>query len=185
MEEKPHGIVDELNDEYYELIKHLSKLPHRILQNYHLAALSQMILHELGRKDCFNFKRAVYLVDNPDFDHLIGVAGYCNCECKHHTSDVWTDPCSFGADMEHAQFHNDIKNFIRQSLKRKDINVKDAEDIKKFGKLIGIENPQILSWSMKHGNHGILLYETESELPDWRKDLLDNSVALLSLCGFN
>ena len=94
--DKKNGPHDEFSDEYYNLIKNLSKLPHRILQNYHLAALSEIILHELGHKDCFDFKRAVYLVDNPDFDHLVGVAGFCNGECKHHKSDLWDCPDNKG-----------------------------------------------------------------------------------------
>lgn len=180
----PERIDDEFYYKYCQLIENLSRLPHKILQHHHIDALSQMILHELGHDDCFSLKKAVYLVDNPDFDHLIGAAGFCKNECKHHKTDLWKAPTSFVKDMQDASFHNDVKNFMQKSLKRKEVNIKDENDVKHLGEFVGIEDPQAISWGMKHGNHGILIFEGDKNLPEWSKDMLRNSVALLSLCGF-
>jgi len=170
-------------DEQLQVVERISYLPHKILQNHHIHGLSQLILHELGHSNCFGLKRAVYLVDNPDFDHLIGAAGFCHKECEFHQPDLWKAPTSFAKDMKFAYFHNDMKKLVLPSLKRKDINLHDANEIKVLGQWTGMENPQSISWNMKHGNHGILIFEKDSDLSPWKQELLRNAVALLSLCG--
>jgi hypothetical protein len=168
-------------DEQNLLVNNLSLLPHKILQNYHLASLSQIILHELGHSNCFGFEKAVYLIDNPDFDHMVGVAGFNKCECKHHKEDLWADPKSFDEDMKEATFHNDAKKIISNSLKLKNLSLDDALDIKEIGRSLGMKNPDFFSWHMKHDNHGILIFEPNKSLCAWRRGLLANAVALLSL----
>jgi hypothetical protein len=177
----PENINDEFYYEYCKLIENLSSLPHRILQNHHLEALSQMILHELSHDQCFGLKRAVYLVDNPDFDHLVGAAGFSCDECALHKKDLWGSPESFVKDMKVAHFHNDVKTFIHHSLRKKDFDLNNAIEVKELGSFVGINNPQIVSWGMKHGNHGILMFESDKDIPEWRRQMLQNSVALLSL----
>ena len=151
-----------LDKDYYKLVEHMSQLPHKILQHHYLEALPQIILHELGHNHTgFGFKRAVYLVDNPDFDHLVGSAGFCCEECKHHKENMWHEPHTFVEDMKEAQFHNEMRKIIRQSLKRKDIDLNNHNDVKELGRYLGFACPDSFSWNMKHGNHGILIFEKE------------------------
>lgn len=176
--------IKKVDDDRFDLVSNLSRLPHKILQNHHLEGLSQILLHELGHDTCFGLRRAVYLVDNPDFDQMIGVAGFSKNECKHHKSDLWVSPASFHGDMCEACFHNDSKKFTHKSLQRKNFSIQDGAALKDFGAMFDMENPQAFSWNMKHNNYGILLFEKDKHLCLWREDLLSNAAALLSLCGF-
>jgi len=181
-----HNIKDPekfLEQEYHRLIDHVSQLPHKILEHHHVDSLVEMILHEIGHDKGFGLKRAIYLVDNPDFDHLVGAAGFCKGECKFHKSDIWHAPHTFSHDMKDAEFHNNVKKFFKNSLKRKDVNLEDARDIQELAKVTGVNDPQFFSWNMKHGNHGILIFDQEGELSPKKRNLLNNSVALLSLCS--
>jgi hypothetical protein len=166
------------------LASYLSGLLHKVLHYHDVDALPQIVLHEIGHDHSFALSKATYLVDNPDFNHLSGVAGYDNCECGLHHEDMWKDPYSFAKDMKEAQYHNNVRAFLNDSLKRKDVNLNDASEVKDLGKLLGLQNPEFFAWSMKHGNHGLLLFEKkEMDENPWKKDLLRNVSALLSFCG--
>ena len=55
----------------------LADLPKRMVPLYDLEAIGnipEFVLHDLCHEDCFNLKKAAFLVDNPDFDSLQGVA---------------------------------------------------------------------------------------------------------------
>ncbi|MFH1461424.1 MAG: hypothetical protein ABIF12_00540 [bacterium] len=167
-----------------QLASYLSGLLHQVLHYHDVGSLSQIVLHELGHDHAFSLNKATYLIDNPDFNHLLGVAGYCNNECHLHSKDLWKDPYSFVNDMKDAHYHNNIKTYLHDSLKRKDINLESAKEIKELGKYLGLENPEFFSWKMKYGNHGLLLFDRKQEEEShWRKDLLHNVAALLSFCG--
>ena len=38
--------------------------------------MSEFVLHDICNPNCFNLQKAAFLVDNPDFDCLKGVAGF-------------------------------------------------------------------------------------------------------------
>lgn len=163
-----------------EFPAHLLELPHKILLHHDVNGLTQIVLHELGHNDSFGLSKASYLIDNPDFNCLKGVAGFCKDECRLHKNDLWDNPESFVHDMENAQFHHKISTFFDKSLVHNATSSDDA--IKILGQMLGMNNPLFLTWKMKHGNHGILLFEGEGSLISRRKSLLQNFVALLSLC---
>lgn len=173
MNGQEHGVATS----HTKLVDSLSALPHKILQHYHLGYLPQIILHELGHDHCFDLKRAIYLVNNPDFNHLVGIAGFCCKECVLHKKDLWSDPQAFPADMKDATFHNEIKKFVGSSLN-------DPKELMALGLELGLTNPQVFTWHMKHGNHGILIFEQDHDIAPWKQSLLHNAAALLSLCGF-
>ncbi|MBL4587744.1 hypothetical protein JKY79_00170 [Candidatus Babeliales bacterium] len=164
------------------MMEHLVSLPKRILRYHELDDLTHMVLHSLSHNQCFGLKKATYLVDNPDFDHLKGVASFTKDECCLHKEDIWEKPECFVPDMEKAPYHHDIKKFLKMSLKKKNIDLHSDQDIKDLGKDLGMENPSYHCWHTRHGNHGLLLFEGEKELDDWHKKLLDNFAALLSMC---
>jgi len=173
-------------DQQREIIYNLSNLPHKILQHHDIDGLSQMILHELCHNNNFAIPKATYLVDNPDFDHLIGAAGFQRDECHLHKENLWEQPGSFLSDMKDATFHNDVRKFFKNSLKRQDINLDDSDEIRGLGHFMGMQNPQFFSWRMKHGNHGLLLFDHgDEELSEWKHKFLRNVAALLSLCSIS
>lgn len=168
----------------HRLASHLSGLLGKVLQHYEVDELSQIVLHELGHDDCFGLKKATYLIDNPDFNHLVGIAGYHNGECCYHQKDLWENPFKFKEDMKEANFNNNVKKFLQDSLRRKDIDLNSAKDIKDLGIHLGMEKPEFFSWNMKHGNHGILIFEQgDKQICEWKQGLLANVAALLSFCG--
>lgn len=87
-----------------ELLKRLSLLPKRILTLYGVDIpynLAEFVLHELCEGDCFNIKRAAFLVDNPDFDIFKGVAGFEKEESfKKSKASHWDEPEEFSNHMK-------------------------------------------------------------------------------------
>ena len=176
-------VENALNNRERCLVDLVTGLPRKILQHHSVDGLSQMVLHELGHEGGFGFTKATYLIDNPDFDHLCGVAGYCKDECKYHQDDMWAHPEAFVSDMEEASFHNQVRALLNNSFKRKDINLNDADDVRELGRQMGIAEPSFFSWDMKHGNHGLFMYEKDDNICLWRHGLLQNISAMLSMCG--
>jgi len=174
-----------LSDHDRGLIDVVTGLPHKILRHHTLDGLSQMVLHELGHESGFGFDKATYLIDNPDFDHLLGVAGFDRQECQMHKQNIWDQPECFCKDMESASFHTRVRNILNNSFSRKDINLNEAHDIKALGVELGIKDPHFFSWNMKHGNHGLLIFERNENICLWRQGLLKNMSALLSMCGLH
>lgn len=164
------------------VLEKITEIPSKILLYHEVQDLPQIVLHNLSHDDVFNFNKAVYLVDNPDFDCLKGVAGYSSDECQFHNHDVWQDPQHFHQDMESADFSSKLRQFLRHGLKRKDINTHDEEDLTQLGQALGLKNPAFLTWQMRHGNHGILIFETNEQLFEKKHNLLKQAGPLLSLC---
>ena len=97
---------------------------------------------------------------------------------------MWEDPHTFEKDMKDAHYHNNVRAYLNNSFTRKDINLNSAREVEDLGKHLGIEAPEFFSWKMKHGNHGLLLFERKKdESCEWRKNLLRNVAGLLSFCG--
>ena len=166
-----------------QLVNTLLSIPNKILNHHEVDGLVQMVLHELAHEQHLGLKRATYLVDSPDFDCLKGVAGFCRDECQMHKKDLWQDPHAFHADMHKASFHNDMQKMLRSSLRKGHLNPHHLHDIVAFGKDLGINNPEVHVWNLKHGNHGILIYEegTKKVHADTHQ-VLDKVTALLGLC---
>ena len=164
----------------------LWELPHKMV-NYHEAeSLKHMILHEFGHHDLLGQKQATFLVDNPDFNCIHGIAGFSHEDCNHHKNDMWSDPYSFSKDMQGAPFHNTIQqlnSIPHESIIKKNNGKIDEKAYDELCERLGMKNTSFIHWKMKHGNHGILLFEdAEKEKTGQQKTLLHNLVALLSLC---
>ncbi len=185
MDAKSHVCVDAMNNK--QLVDLLLELPKKILRHEDLAALSQIILHELCHKDRLDLKKATYLIDNPDFGCMKGVAGFCQNECKLHKQDLWQDPQGFDKDMSSADFHNKIQGFRHDSLSEQALKLRDSKELIELGKEMGIADPNIYTWDMRHGNRGILMFEDDKAdtcQGACKKDaaMLDKVSAMLGLC---
>ncbi len=175
--------ADALTEQEKHLVKIITHLPHRILQYYDIDGLSQLLLCEIGRDRTFGLTKAAYFVDNPDFDHFMGVAGYCQDECGIDEEDVWDDPHHFLERLAEVEFNNKIKGITETSVHRKHLDLQDKEEILELGRKMGMKNPHYFVWNMKHDNHGVLIYEHDNTVCEWRKSLLENIAAILSLCS--
>ena len=158
----------------------LLHLPHRILKNYSCDNLSQIVLHYIAHPDCFDFRRAAFFIDNPDFDHLIGVAGYCTNECSCQLDELWKEPDLFNKETQRV-FDQEIRQHVASSVKRT-ADFADSTYIKALGKKLGMKQPEFISWDMKHANHGLLVYEPRKKLDEWQQFMLDKAVSFLGFC---
>lgn len=165
------------------IMQTLLQLPRKILNHHDLEDLAHLVLHELGHDHHFSLDKAIYLVDNPDFDCLKGVAGYSRQECQYHQENLWEKPEEFTDNMRSAEFHNAIKNYLQNnSIKRKDVDLHNPEDLAALGQTLGLKNPSFFTWPIRHGNHGVLLFEERQPQCQLRRDLLSHAAAMLSLC---
>ncbi len=152
----------------------LSCLPRKMLQLHGRENITEFVLHELGKKDCFNFERAAYIIDNPDFNCLKGVAGFCRPEAYVSQKDIWDEPDPFTEHMKKAAYNNKVRCFAKDSCVKR--GGSDEQIVQQVSKDLGFEHPLFYAWKMKHDNHGILLYEKQD------KEACDCSYLLEGLC---
>lgn len=165
-----------------ELVNSLLIIPQKIVQHQSAEGLAQAILHEIAGPQGFALKRAAYIVDNPDFDCMKGVAGFCKNDALD-TSGMWDRLGSFVNDSKQASFVKEVCRFEDKSLRRRDITTKDHPEIFRIADGFGINQPQTMSWGIKHDNHGLFLFEPGDNVCVWRHALLANVVAMLGLCA--
>ena len=172
-------IVKEQQSKRMASIMHcLSCLPRKILELQGRENIIEFILHELGREECFNLERVAYVVDNPDFDCIKGVAGYCRLESYHPQKDIWQEADDFSQHMKNSSFNNKIRCFCKPSGIKCGISEQDI--IKEIATELGFSHPSYYAWQVKHDNKGILLYEKAEEGECDCEYLLDG----LCLIGF-
>ena len=157
----------------------LSSLPRKILGLYDRENVIEFVLHELGRQDCFDLEKAAYVVDNPDFDCLKGVAGFLRPEAYDLKCDIWSDPDSFSNHMKQSQYNNTVRCYQRESCLKK--GRKSNQIVEEIAHDLGFEHPSFYSWDMKHDNHGILLYE-KSENAECDCDYLLDGLCMIGFC---
>ncbi len=157
----------------------LSSLPRKILGLHGRDNVVEFVLHELGRQECFDLEKAAYVIDNPDFDCLKGVAGFQRPEAYSLKSDIWTDPDSFSEHMKQSKYNNEVRCYHRNSGVKN--GQKDEAIVKEVAQALGFDKPFYYSWDMKHDNHGILLYE-KRDSADCDCDYLLEGLCLIGFC---
>lgn len=165
-----------------DLVIRLMQLPHKILRYHEVESLPQIVLHDLGHDNHFALDKAIYLVDNPEFDCIKGIAGFSREECKFHRENVWEKPEDFSQDMRDARFNEQVGRLVRHGIKRKDFDTHDPDDIKELAQDCGMKNPAFFSWLMRHGNHGVLIFEGGKFQQARMQDLFKQAGTLLSFC---
>ncbi len=162
------------------LLNYLSHLPKKIVGLDGVGNTPEFILHELCNENCFNLDKAAFFVDNPDFNHLKGVAGFASAEAYTNHAGIWQDPHAFSEHMRSAEFNQKVKNLSLESLKRTEVLSDKA--VASIAKELGFKNPAYRFWQMKHDNHGFLVYEYNGSALPGIEEHLDNSLYLLNFC---
>lgn len=157
------------------MLQSLHQLPRNIMNIRDRHNIPEFVLHELCSDRCFNIPKAAYIIDNPDFRCIRGVAGFSADE--GFSSDIWQNPHEFSDHMNKAAFNTKVR-----SLCNKRENASGQELLDDIAKALGIDSYNVCDLVMPHENHGYFMYETE-ELPDTmdRESLL-NGVSILSFC---
>ena len=157
----------------------ISCMPRKILKLHGRDNVIEFVLHELGKTDNFNLHRAAYVIDNPDFDCLKGIAGFDRQELYKGQKDIWEDPDEFSRYMSQCKYNAQVRNFQRNSSKRKGCN--DAQIVEEISHDLGFNQPKYYTWDMKYDNHGILLYEKVEE-DSCDCDYLLDGLCLIGFC---
>lgn len=164
----------------YDRIKKISGIPGKIVLLHGRENVTEFVLHDLAGKDCFNFSKAGYFVDNPDFDHLKGIVGYDDSQAFEQAGAIWHNPDLFTRHMQGAPFNKKVRNVLRQSPKRGCLEAQSIVDV--VAEELEMNKPQFFCWDMKHYNHGLFVFEPSSKHNDWEEEDLVNALHLLSLC---
>lgn len=169
-----------LGPDHIRLLKKLSYLPNKIVSLHGTENISEFLMHELCNEECFNFSKAAYLVDNPDFNTIKGVAGFDCQEIFLEVENIWQEPERFSKHMKSVPFNQQVRMFEKDSFKKE--CVCDEDIIQAVAQALNIENPDFHCWHLKHDNHGLMLFEHQHAEPFWDDEDLENAFALLSLC---
>ena len=164
----------------HDILSYLAGIPKKMISVHGIENVPEFVLHELCHDGCFNIPKAAYFVDNPDFDHLKGVAGYNTTECYTEHGNMWQDPETFTLFMRSCPFNQAVRSCGRKSIRRNGHVTSAVVD--ELASDFGFKQPDILEWRMKHDNHGLLVYDASSEQV---KDLvhhLEHCIYLLSFC---
>ena len=161
----------------HDILNRLSCLPQKILSLSGSENITEFVLHELCNSTCFNLQKAAYIVDNPDFDCLKGIAGFNINE--EFPDAIWQNADAFSKHMSESFFNQKVRTILRSSPLRSGQSSQQTTDI--ISDCLGFDKPLYCSWRMKHDNHGYLVYETESnDTPS--NDLVLNGACFLSFC---
>ncbi len=162
----------------HQMLTRLTELPVKILSRHDLENITEFVLYELCGPNCFNLKKAAYFVDNPDFNCLKGVAGITNSD--QFGNNYWEQPEKFSHFMKESKFNQQVRNLTRPSAKHnKTADTKLAQDL---AAELSLKNPAFYSWNMKHGNHGLLLFEHSPETAHEIDDQVLQGLCLLGFC---
>lgn len=167
--------------EHAELLKkhlildRLCQLPQRVLSLHGNDNIAEAVLHELCH-NCLKLNRAAYLVDNPDFDCMKGIAGYA-CNEPYLQEVAWETPELFTKHLQQAAFNQRVRSMYYPSMLKAKKNEEETSKI--IATSLGLTNPSFCTWQMKHDNHGILVYETKEPIAC---ELVKNGACLLAFC---
>jgi hypothetical protein len=157
----------------------LSHLPRKMLTIPGHDQLPVFVLHELCHEGCFNLIKAAYLVDNPDFDCMKGIAGVAREHALTECS-IWDNHDRLISSVSQSSFNESVRKVALSSARRG--SIPDEETAKKVCEQLGMRCDGYCSWNMKHANHGLLVFErVATTTPLAQEDLL-NGVSLLSFC---
>jgi hypothetical protein len=161
----------------HHLLYRLSCLPAKIVAAHDQAHLAELVLYELSQKDCFNFDKAAFFIDNPDFDCLKGMAGVSGIG----ELDVWQEKENFLKCMEASAFNKAVRAISSCSIEKSGKTVE--ADLRRLADSLSFRNPGWHVFKIKHGNIGLLVFEKQDEQDTQIvKDHLDAGASLLAFC---
>lgn len=143
------------------LLHRLGGVSLNIAHNHHLENLSEFVLHDVCSEDLFRVVKAAYLVNNPDFACMKGVAGYSNQESftKGHG---WHHQKEFTSHMKNSLFNQKVRDINEMSMKSK-MDLSDKKSLYTLSDKLEIEQPEFHLWNMKYDNQGLLIFEKKDQ----------------------
>lgn len=166
----------ESRHDHHELLSYLNHLPKRMISLQERDNITEFLLHGLCNNSCFNFERAAYLVDNPDFDCLKGVAGFC---ASQQMENHWDQPDQFTKKMSECQFNQRVREFTSNGIDS--LATSEQQAMEHLASQLRLDNHEYRLWSVKHGNRGILLFKRIGPA-NGCEEYIFNALHLLSFC---
>lgn len=170
---------EDLEEKKRRILQKLSCLPRRMLQLHGRDNIAEFILHELSRQDCFNLDRVAYVIDNPDFNCLKGVAGYARDEEYVPDKEIWDAPDTFSEHMKSCSYNCKVRDFQKESGIKQGMS--EVQIVKEVAKDLGFEQPSYYSWPLKNDNQGLLLYQKHDQ-DECDCDYLLDGLCLIGFC---
>jgi len=175
------ALKDVLTEKQKRILHALTIIPKKILLLQGKENITEFVLHDLSQENCFNLKKAAYFVNNPDFNCLKGVAGISTPDVPQGLwKNVWDQSEMFSTYMRNSPFNRKVRNFGQCSLDHTD--TPNEEIIQSLAKKLEIDNPSYLSLDMKHGNHGLFIFEKNNYEDKSADDHISDGVSLLGFC---
>jgi hypothetical protein len=162
------------------ILHKLVGIPKKILASHDIENLTELVLHELCDKNCLDFERAAYFVDNPDFNFFKGITGIDRFEIANTDRSHWDDLEEFTVSMRKSPFNNTVRSMLHESAQRR--GEQEEKMASNLAKELKFTRPGYYTWDMKHGNKGFLLYQEHQEKKGDIVELIPNAVCLLGLC---
>jgi hypothetical protein len=160
----------------------LCSLPRKILSMYERENITECVLHELCKESCFNWDKAAYFINNPDFDCLKGVAGYSKAESYVSEGSIWDNIDSFSVHMDSAPFNQLVRSVACKCCITCD-GITHSELLDEIARELRFTQYDVYSWDLKYGNQGILLYQSVTDACSVISDeYVYNGVCFLGLC---
>lgn len=171
---------NEISPRQRKLLHNLTYLPHKIVSFAGKDNITEFVLHDLCNTNCFNLRRAAYLIDNPDFNCLKGIAGFSQEEMYQQQEDIWIIPEDFTNHMRKCAFNNKVRSITCESkVKKGPFTLQAIEDV---AMNLGFQSCTFASWDIKHQNQGLLIYEKADTQDCEADEYLQNGLSLLSFC---
>ncbi|MCX5923330.1 MAG: hypothetical protein NTU89_02055 [Candidatus Dependentiae bacterium] len=163
-----------------ELLSRFGGFSKNMVKHHHLENLSEFIIHDLCSKDMFNINKAAYLVNNPDFQCLKGVAGYHHPE-SFTKDNSWQSQKDFTSHMKDSAFNGHVRSVSDRSLSLQDSGLEQSK-VEDLMLKFQMRDPMYHTWDMKYDNQGIFIFEKpqDSEIVE---DHLLNFLQILSFCS--
>ncbi len=167
------------NNKDLVLLHRLGGVSLNIVNNHHLENLSEFVLHDICSEDLFRVIKAAYLVNNPDFACMKGVAGYHKDE-NFQKGHNWDNQKDFTAHMRQSLFNQKVRQ-INDVNMASTLDKADKKILYNLSDHLEIERPKFHIWNMKYDNQGILIFEKEHQ-DDTTFEHLPHFTSMFSFC---
>lgn len=164
----------DMSPRYQQLLECFTYLPQRMLSLHELDNITEFVLHALCEEECLNFSKAAYFVDNPDFDCFKGIAGFDKSNEFDSNTCKWQNPECFSNHMSNCKYNQKVRGINKPSPKKG--NKAKQQIAQDLSDELLISDPLVYVWSVKHNNHGVLVFERLDNEP------LDDDKVLQGLC---
>lgn len=170
-------VIGKNNHEHF--LHRLGGVSSKVIDNHHLENLSEFVLHDICSDDLLNANKVAYLVNNPGFLCMKGVAGWNNQDA-FDKGFGWENQKDFTSHMLKSSFNQKVRKINDKHIPVSSSGL-DKNEVFKLADYLEIEDPFYHVWNMKHANQGLLILEKK----DKNEEIFEHLpyfVSILSFC---